>query len=150
VETRSDKDLMVIARCDAYGIEGLDGSLRRCEAYLNAGADGVFIPGVSTVEELARVGEMFRGTYQIVDMIENRATWLKPSELADMGFSQVVYPNFVMLRTMLATHDALTQLHRFAKSDAPPKILTDVDGARALFREIVREEEWSSLEQRFR
>ncbi|EHK54826.1 isocitrate lyase/PEP mutase family protein, partial [Allomesorhizobium alhagi] len=150
VETRSDKDLMVIARCDAYAIEGLEGSLKRCDAYLKAGADGVFIPGVSTVEELERVGKTFRGSYQIVDMLENRPTWLKPSELAAMGFSQVVYPNFVMLRTMLATNDALMQLQRFATDDSPPVLLSDFEGARALFREIVREEEWSSLEQRFR
>lgn len=149
VETRSEKDLMVIARCDAYAIEGLEGSLRRCEAYLKAGADGVFIPGVSTVEELARIGKTFRGTYQIVDMIENRRTWLKPSELADMGFSQVVYPNFVMLRTMLATNDALLQLSRFATADTAPEILSDMEGARTMFREIVRETEWSALEQNF-
>lgn len=150
VATRSDEDLMVIARCDAYAIEGLEGSLKRCEAYLKAGADGVFIPGVSTVEELERVGKTFRGSYQIVDMLENRPTWLKPSHLAEMGFSQVVYPNFVMLRTMLATNDALIELQRFAADDTPPALLSDFDGARALFREIVREEDWSSLEQRFR
>lgn len=26
-------------------------------------------------------------------MVEGRPTWLKPSELAELGFSQVVYPN---------------------------------------------------------
>lgn len=149
VATRSDVDMMVIARCDAYAIEGLEGALRRCETYLNAGCDGVFIPGVSTVAELERVGRTFQGTYQLVDMIENRETWLKPSELADLGFSQIVYPNFVMLRTMLATNDALEQLHRFATADTAPQILPDVEGARTLFRELVREREWASLEQRF-
>ena len=149
VATRSDADMMVIARCDAYGVEGLEASLRRCETYLEAGVDGVFIPGVATPEELERVGKTFKGTYQIVDMIESRPTWLKPSELADFGFSQIVYPNFVMLRTMLATSDALEQLHRYATADTEPEILPDFPGARALFRELVREKEWASLEKRF-
>jgi hypothetical protein len=54
-----------------------------------------------------------------------------------------------MLRTMLATNDALSQLHRFATSDAAPAILPDVESARTLFRELVREKEWASLEERF-
>jgi methylisocitrate lyase len=150
VQTRSDADMMVIARCDAYGVEGLEASLRRCDAYLKAGADGIFIPGLSTAEELAKVGQTYRGTYQIIDMIEHRDTWLKPSELADLGFSQVVYPNFVMLRTMLATRDALAQLGRLASADQEPPALDDFAGARALFREIVRERAWSDLETRFK
>lgn len=150
IASRSDSEMMVIARCDAYGVEGMDGALRRCETYLKAGVDGVFIPGVATVEELEKVGRTFKGTYQIVDMIENRPTWLKPSELAELGFSQIVYPNFVMLRTMLATNSALEELHGFATSDTEPNILPDMEGARNLFRELVREKEWASLEQRYK
>ena len=79
-------------------------------------------------------------------MIEGKPTWLKPSELAAMGFSQVVYPNFVMMRTIRATQDALEQLGDLARHDAAPRPMEDFEGARALFREAVREAEWSAYE----
>jgi methylisocitrate lyase len=149
VETRTNKDTMVIARCDAYGLEGLDACFRRCDAYLNVGVDGIFITGISSVEDLVRVGRTYKTTYTIANMIEGGALWLKPSELADLGFSQVVYPNFVMLRAMLAVESALKELQEFANGRAEPKILSDVGGARNTFRELVREPEWANLEKRF-
>lgn len=50
---------------------------------------------------------------------------------------------------MLAAESALAQLSRFATTDAVPEILPDVGSARALFRELLPEKEWTSLEQRF-
>ena len=149
VETRPGPDMMVIARCDAYAIEGLEASLRRCEAYLRSGADGVLFPASPPSQSWQGSGKPSPAPIRSSTWFEGRSTWLKPSELAELGFSQVVYPNFVMLRAMLASESALAQLHRFATAGAVPEALPDVDGARALFRQLVREKEWVSLEQRF-
>jgi methylisocitrate lyase len=43
VDSRSDPEFVVMARTDALAAEGIDGSLKRCEAYINAGADMLFI-----------------------------------------------------------------------------------------------------------
>jgi methylisocitrate lyase len=150
VSVREDTNLMVIARCDAYALEGVDGAMRRCEHYLKAGVDGVFIPGIRKAEELRTVGATFRGTYQIVDMVEGKPPWLKPRELFEMGFSQVVYPAHVILRAMLAIDTALTGLKAFADDAAPFGMLTSVDAARGMFREIVRESAWTGYEGKFR
>ena len=150
VATRDDRDFMVIGRCDAYGIEGVDGAMRRCDQYLRAGADGVFIPGIRTAEELKRVGATFQGTYQIVDMVEGKPPWLTPHELSAMGFSQIVYPAHVMLRSMLAIESALSGLRDFAGGKAPFSPLADVSGTRAMFRDIVGEATWTSHESKFK
>jgi 2-methylisocitrate lyase-like PEP mutase family enzyme len=149
VAERDSTEFMVIARCDAYGVEGVDGALRRCERYLKAGADGVFIPGIRNAEELRRVGTAFRGTYQIVDMVEGKPPWLTPGELSALGFSQIVYPAHVMLRSMLAIESALSQLRDFVGGKSPFVPLSDVDRTRASFREIVGEATWTSHETRF-
>lgn len=45
-------DLVVIARTDAMSIEGLAGALDRANTFVEAGADAVFIEGLSTVGEI--------------------------------------------------------------------------------------------------
>lgn len=42
VDAKSDPDFMIIARTDALAVEGLEASLERAEAYIEAGADGLF------------------------------------------------------------------------------------------------------------
>ncbi|MGY8632021.1 isocitrate lyase/PEP mutase family protein [Bradyrhizobium sp. 14AA] len=148
-ESCSKGDTLLIARCDAYGLEGLDGCLRRVESYLKAGADGIFIPGIPSVEELARVGRAFKGTYLVVDMVDGRETWVEPSEFADIGFSQIVYPNFIMLRAMLAAEKAAHDLQAFVRGGPRPEELGKLESAREMFRELVRESRWTAVEQRF-
>lgn len=150
VASRDGRDLMIIGRCDAYALEGVDGAMRRCEQYLKAGVDGVFIPGIRKADELMRVGSAFRGTYQIVDMVEGKPPWLKPRELFEMGFSQVVYPAHVMLRSMIAIEQALSGLRAFADDKAPLAMLQDIDSTRATFRDAVRESAWTGYESGFK
>ncbi len=42
VDAKTDPDFMIIARTDALAVEGLEASLERAEAYIDAGADGLF------------------------------------------------------------------------------------------------------------
>lgn len=42
VDAKTDPDFMIIARTDALAVEGLEASLERAEAYIKAGADGLF------------------------------------------------------------------------------------------------------------
>ena len=48
-------DMMIVARTDAIAMEGIDAALERAQAYLDAGADGLFVEAPRTVEDLARI-----------------------------------------------------------------------------------------------
>jgi 2-methylisocitrate lyase-like PEP mutase family enzyme len=52
LDARTDPDFVVIARCDAYAVTGWADTVRRCRAYIEAGADMVFVDGIKTVEDL--------------------------------------------------------------------------------------------------
>ncbi len=47
VDARTDPNFMVMARTDALATEGLDRTLGRCEAYVEAGADAIFAEAVT-------------------------------------------------------------------------------------------------------
>jgi 2-methylisocitrate lyase-like PEP mutase family enzyme len=52
LDARHDSDFVIIARCDAYAVTGWEDTVRRCRAYVEAGADMVFVDGIKTVEDL--------------------------------------------------------------------------------------------------
>jgi 2-methylisocitrate lyase-like PEP mutase family enzyme len=147
---RHDPDLLIVARTDSYGVEGIDGAMRRAERYLKAGAEGIFVPGVAKPEDLERIGSAFRGTYLMVVMSEGGKTpWLKPAELYAMGYSQVTYPSWLVLRTVLAIENALTELQGIVRGQAASP-LPDLDRARSAFQEALRQRQWEEIDRQSR
>ena len=84
---RKSSELVIIGRTDAFGAQGLDEALRRAEHFLRIGADGIFVAGLKTPEDYARVGKAFKGSWNAAAIFEGTTTpWLTPRELHSMGF----------------------------------------------------------------
>jgi methylisocitrate lyase len=49
VKTRPVRDMVVMARTDAAALEGLDGAIRRAQAYVHAGADMIFAEALGSL-----------------------------------------------------------------------------------------------------
>jgi 2-methylisocitrate lyase-like PEP mutase family enzyme len=80
VEARSDDDFVVIARCDALVINGWADVEARCRAYVNAGADLVFVDGIRTADDLAEFASRLR------DLPRMYNGELPPTDVAAEGF----------------------------------------------------------------
>ncbi|MBC8280997.1 MAG: isocitrate lyase/PEP mutase family protein [Chloroflexi bacterium] len=52
LDARVDPDFVVIARCDAYAVTGWEDTIDRCNAYMEAGADLVFVDGIKSQEDI--------------------------------------------------------------------------------------------------
>ena len=52
LDARTDPDFVIIARCDAYAVTGWEDTIRRCNAYIEAGADLVFVDGIKSPEDI--------------------------------------------------------------------------------------------------
>jgi 2-methylisocitrate lyase-like PEP mutase family enzyme len=145
---RRNPDLLVVARTDSYALEGLDGVLRRCAAYLEAGADGLFVPGVGRLDHLEAIGRAFPGIYKLLVQVEGSATpWLPPSQLFDMGFTQIAYPSFVLNRMLAAFHSGCQQLHAAATDGVAPPLLPELSDVRAAFQAGVRAQWWRRIDE---
>src|SRR5215469_16099859 len=93
VDTRRDPDLIIIARSDARAVEGLQASIDRVNAYLDAGADVGFVEAPENVEELRIVGREVKGP-ALVNVFEGGRTPMLPArELETMGFRLGIYPS---------------------------------------------------------
>lgn len=71
VRARHSRDFLVIARTDARSIHGLDDALFRAEAFLESGADILFVEAPQSLEELRLIGERFKGVPLMANMVED-------------------------------------------------------------------------------
>ena len=54
LDARRDPDFVIIARCDAYAVNGWEDTVARCRAYVAAGADLVFVDGIKSQDDIQR------------------------------------------------------------------------------------------------
>ncbi|MDB5301631.1 MAG: carboxyvinyl-carboxyphosphonate phosphorylmutase, partial [Phycisphaerales bacterium] len=63
VAAKEKKEFFILARTDALQPEGVESAIRRGEQYLKAGADGIYVEGPTSEEELKKVGKAFKGEH---------------------------------------------------------------------------------------
>ncbi len=92
VDSRSSADFLIIARTDARTEHGLDEAMRRAEAYLEAGADVLFIESPESEEEFERIGRNFDAPL-LANMVEGgRSPVIGARRLEELGFTIAIYP----------------------------------------------------------
>jgi 2-methylisocitrate lyase-like PEP mutase family enzyme len=104
------EDMLIIARTDARASEGMDGTLRRLEAYAKAGADILFPEALTSEEEMRKVCETFDQPV-LVNMANGGLTPpMKGDVLAEIGFAFAIYPSLTSLVSAAAVEQALIRL----------------------------------------
>lgn len=96
-EARTDEDFVIIVRTDALAVTGWDDTMRRCEEYVKAGADVLFIEALRTPEEAERVAQSFNLPL-LYNFVETGKSPLIPvQELERLGFKLVIFPVSALL-----------------------------------------------------
>ncbi len=106
VRDRLDPDFIINARTDAFAAHGLDEAIRRCNLYLDAGADLAFIDGIKTRADIQKAVKALKGplSVNLMDAISGMKTELVPiPELATMGVGRVSIP----VASIMVAHKAL-------------------------------------------
>jgi len=111
VEARRDPDLVINARTDSLAVTGMDDAIRRGKAYLEAGADMVFIDGADSEERIARLVEAIPGPVA-VNMVEGGKTppGLTVERLQSLGVARVSLPLTALLAAVRGMEQALARL----------------------------------------
>ena len=92
LDSRSDPDLVIMARTDALAVNGIEDAVARAEAYRAAGADMIFIEAPTTESEMRRVARA-AGAPSFANMVEGGKTPIRDAKsLQALGFAVVAYP----------------------------------------------------------
>jgi len=109
-----DPDFLLIARCDARGVAGgsMEELIRRCNAYIDAGADMIFPEALTTEAEIERCVREIRGplTYNRTGVSPR----LSLSRLNELGIAMVANASGALRSSTVAMTDYFAE---FAKDD---------------------------------
>lgn len=146
VDTRHDESLQIIARTDAYAVEGLERALERARSYIAAGADATFVEAPTTLEELARIPAAL-DVPQLANIVFGGKT-PDPGrdKLAELGFAIVLYANAALQAALKASYDVLNAL----KNEGSLRSVADRLASFEARQRAVAKDEWDAREARYR
>ena len=107
VDARTDDDFTIIVRTDALAVTGWDDSMRRCEAYVKAGADVLFVEALRTPEEVERAGRALDVPLLYNYVETGKSPLLPAAELERLGFKIVIFPASALLTAVQAVRQVL-------------------------------------------
>ncbi|MEM9619145.1 MAG: methylisocitrate lyase [Pseudomonadota bacterium] len=91
-DAKRDPNFVLIARSDARAVEGLDASIDRMKAYVDAGADMIFPEAMKSEQEFEAVRKAIDVPI-LANMTEfGKSRLLNKKELEELGFNVVIYP----------------------------------------------------------
>lgn len=112
VDAKPDRDFVVMARTDAYAVEGFEAMIDRCIAYKQAGADMLFAEAMPEIDLYSIVKEKINLPL-LANMTEFGKTPLATTEeLAKVGVDMVLYPLSVARVMYRAALEALSIIRR--------------------------------------
>jgi methylisocitrate lyase len=104
---RDDPQLVIVARTDARGVEGLEAAVERARRYLDAGADWIFPEALADAGEFEQFADAIEAPL-VANMTEFGQSPLLPLDLlAEMGYAAVLYPVTLLRTAMKAVEAAL-------------------------------------------
>ncbi|GAA0984328.1 isocitrate lyase/PEP mutase family protein [Acrocarpospora macrocephala] len=134
-EARADDALVIIARTDARSVYGIEEAIERAKAYVEAGADVIFVEAPRTIEELALVGTELAGVPLVVNVVEGGKTpELDLKEYAELGFSVILFANYLMRTMMRAGIEALRHLREHGETASRADRMVTWSERQELFR----------------
>jgi 2-methylisocitrate lyase-like PEP mutase family enzyme len=107
-----DPDFIVIARTDAIAVEGFTAAIERASAYLDAGADVIFVEAPTSEAEIAEIAKRLPG-FKLINMFEGGKTPLvSVPRLETLGYHIVIIPSDTQRAAIKAMQRVLAAIAR--------------------------------------
>lgn len=129
-DARLDDDTVIVGRTDAIAVEGFDAAIARADAYVEAGADLLFVEAPRSLEEMKTIGDHFAGRVPLLaNMVEGGKTPLSSAEeLGALGFKFVIFPGAMVRMLAKAGQDYLKALKQDGSTQQVRDRMFDFDG----------------------
>jgi len=111
-EALDDPDFILIARTDAIAVEGFAAAIDRASAYIEAGADMIFVEAPTSEQEIAEIGRSLPG-WKLINMFQGGKTPLLPvGRLEQLGYHLVIIPSDTQRAAIKAMQRVLAAIAR--------------------------------------
>lgn len=90
---KASRDIVIVARTDAAGVEGFDAAVERARLYVDAGADAIFPEALNTREMFEKFAAAMPGVPLLANMTEfGKTPFFTADEFEAMGYKMVIWP----------------------------------------------------------
>ena len=145
VDTRRDRDLLIIARTDAIAPEGFEAAIERAAAYRDAGADVTFVEAPTTMEQIADIPRRLPWPQLANIVLGGRTPELPNEKLKELGYAGVIYANVALQAAVKGMQAALGELrHKGHMGEA-----TDMVADFAERQRLVHKDDYDALERKY-
>ena len=110
VDSRTDDDFTIIVRTDSIAVTGWEDAMVRCEEYIKAGADALFVEALRTPEEVEQVGKNISVPLLYNFVESGKSPLLSAADLEKFGFKIVIYPASALLAVTRVVEKIMAQL----------------------------------------
>ncbi|WP_016747831.1 methylisocitrate lyase [Rhizorhabdus wittichii] len=131
---KAARDVVIIARTDAAGVEGFDAAVDRARLYVEAGADAIFPEALNTREMFERFARAMPGVPLLANMTEfGRTPFFTASEFEAMGYRMVIWP----VSSLRVANKAQARLYAAIRRDGGTHAMVDEMQTRAELYETI-------------
>ncbi len=140
---KASRDIVIIARTDAAGVEGFDAAVERAKLYVEAGADAIFPEALVTREMFTKFAEAMPGVPLLANMTEfGKTPFYTADEFAAMGYKMVIWP----VSSLRVANQAQARLYAAIAKDGGTHGMVDAMQTRAELYETIGLHDYEALD----
>ena len=144
VNSKKDKNFLIIARTDANAVEGIEKTIDRIKAYEDVGADVIFPEAMKNENEFEKIRKN-SNVNLLANMTEfGKSKLLSIKELENLGYSIVIYPVTTQRLAMKNVEDGL---HAIMKDGHQNNIIDKMQTRKRLY-ELVEYEKYNTADKK--
>jgi 2,3-dimethylmalate lyase len=145
---RQDPSFAIIARTDAYRPHGLAETIERCRRYAAAGADAIYVVGITSLVDIRAVSQATALPLIVNCNDGDELAMAQVAELKDAGVKMILYPATVRSAVIKGVETALKALAEKGSTKDVLDILAPIKSLNRLNRLSFYQDLERSLEQR--
>jgi len=138
-------DVVLVARTDAYAVEGFQAAIDRANRYIEAGADLTFVEAPETLEEVELIPKLLKAPQVLNIVVGGKTPTVEQALAMEMGFTFLLYANAALQAAVGGMQAALRTLAERGSLDESHEIL-------ATFTErqrLVNKKAFDAMESRY-
>jgi len=141
---KASRDIVIVARTDAAGVEGFDAAVDRAKRYVDAGADAIFPEALNTREMFEKFAKAMQGTPLLANMTEfGKTPFYTTSEFEVMGYKMVIWP----VSSLRVANKAQENLYAAIARDGGAHKVVDQMQTRAELYDVIGLHDYEALDE---
>jgi len=111
-------NMMIIARTDAIAVNGFEDAILRAKAYVEAGADMIFVEAPETIDQIEKIAKQVPGP-KLINMFHSGKTPLVSTmRLKELGYQLIIIPSDLQRAAMAGMQRVLSEIYQSGNSGA--------------------------------